>query len=79
MQKSLVLSHAAGRSVFRGSLATSKAALSAQLTMLTQAFSRDGGVVTVCPVAVAPGASFSRNQHPRSPLRGIEPHPLYAR
>lgn len=29
--------------------------------------------VTLCPVAVAPGASFGRNQHPRSGLRGAVP------
>lgn len=62
-----------------GSVHSTKRQLSEVLSLLTRNFVRAGGVVTVCPVAVAPGASFSRNQHPRSPLRGIEPHPLYAR
>ncbi len=32
-----------------------------------------GNPVTVCPVGIAPGASFSRNQHPRNGLRGVDP------
>lgn len=56
-----------------------KRQLSKVLSLLTRNFVRAGGQITVCPVAVAPGASFSRNQYPRSPIRGVEPHPLHAR
>lgn len=66
MQKSLTLSLAAGRSVFTGKLASTKAMLRAEVKMFTHLYSLDGGVITVCEPAVAYGASFSRNQHPRT-------------
>ncbi len=66
MQKSLTLSLAAGRSVFTGKLASAKAALRDEVDMLTRLYSRDGGVIHVCKPAIAYGASFSRNQHPRT-------------
>lgn len=61
---------AAGRSVFTGKLASTKEALRAEVEMLTRLYSRDGGVIHVCRPAIAYGASFSRNQHPRSTVRG---------
>ena len=66
MQKSLTLSLAAGRSMFTGKLASAKAALRDEVDMLTRLYSRDGGVIHVCKPAIAYGASFSRNQHPRT-------------
>jgi len=64
------LSATAGRSVFTGKLASAKQALRAEVKMLTRLYSRDGGVIHVCRPAIAYGASFSRNQHPRSTVRG---------
>lgn len=70
ISKSLTLSIAAGHSVFIGKLASAKEALRAEIEMLTRLYSRDGGVIHVCPPAIAYGASFSRNQHPHSSVTG---------
>lgn len=72
LRKSLTLSHAASRSVFTGKLADDKASLRAEATMLTAAYSRDNGVITICPPAVAIGSGFTPNKHPRNRIVGAQ-------
>ena len=55
-----------------GSRFSTKRSLSEVLSLLTRNFVNAGGQVQVCPVAIAPGASFSRNQHPRNGLAGVD-------
>lgn len=57
----------------REGLHGSKANLREVLGILTRNFLRTGGEITVCQPGIAPGASFSRNQHPRNGLRGVDP------
>jgi len=71
LRKNLTLSLAAGRSVYTGKLASTKEALRNEIIMLITLYLRDGGVINVCKPAIAHGASFSRNQHPRSPIKGV--------
>lgn len=63
---SIKFSNETGIFTFTGKLASAKRELRLQIDLLISSFELNGGEVTVCKPAIAYGASFSRNQHPRT-------------
>lgn len=56
---------------------TEKRELHFQMECAVADFLDNGGKITVCPPGVARGASFSRNQHPRNGLKGVDRPSIY--
>ena len=66
-----VFTNAHGQHVV-GPLSNVNSVLRRQLANIVLRYRLSGREITKCPVAIAPGASFSRNQHPRNGLAGVD-------